>query len=248
MAEFFGTLERIAADLYPWRWPILAAILVLGAAATYYAYRREIHLTLWKRRKLTAIIATPFLIVFGFLAWGLGSPLFINETVEEEFPFAYTAVVPEGMEMEDIEMAMAVVAAMDDEPMMEAMPEMMMEEEETGEAVKLKEGNFRDADSFHRGSGQAIIYRAPDGSHLLRLENLNVTNGPRLHVLLAVHEDPMEVSEIKDNGYHDLGRLKGNIGNQNYEIPADVNVDSQMSVIIYCKPFSVIFSVAPFMN
>ena len=56
-------------------------------------------------------------------------------------------------------MTMAVVAAMDDEPMMEAMPEMMMEEEETGEAVKLKEGNFRDADSFHRGSGQAIIYR-----------------------------------------------------------------------------------------
>ena len=130
MAEFFGTLERIAADLYPWRWPILAAVLVLGAAATYYAYRREIHLALWRRRRLTAIIATPFLIVFGFLAWGLGSPLFIDETVEEEFPFAYTAVVPEGMEMEDIEMTMAVVAAMDDEPMMEAMPEMMMEEEE----------------------------------------------------------------------------------------------------------------------
>lgn len=247
MAEFFGTLERIAADLYPWRWLILAAILVTGAAASYYAYRRGLHLMVWRRRKPAAIIATPLLIVFGFLAWGLGSPLFIDETVEEEFPFAYTAVVPEGMEMEDVEMTMAVVAAMDDEPMMEAMPEMMMEEddEEEEKAVKLKEGSFRDADSFHRGSGQAIIYRGPDGSHLLRLENLDVTNGPRLHVLLAVHPDPMEVSQIKDNGYHDLGRLKGNIGNQNYHIPDDVNVDAQMSVIIYCKPFSVIFSVAP---
>ena len=187
--------------------------------------------------------------MFGFLAWGLGSPLFIDETVEEEFPFAYTAVVPADMEMEDIEMTMAVVAAMDDEPMMEAMPEMMMEEEEeSGEAVMLKAGNFRDADSLHRGSGTAIIYEAPDGSHLLRLEDLNVTNGPRLHVLLAVHEDPMRVSEIKDNGYHDLGRLKGNIGNQNYPVPAGVNVNAQMSVIIYCKPFSVIFSVAPLMN
>ena len=112
----------------------------------------------------------------------------------------------------------------------------------------LKTGNFRDADSFHRGSGKAIIYEAPDGSHLLRLEDLNVTNGPRLHVLLAVHDDPMRVSEIKDNGYHDLGRLKGNIGNQNYPVPADVDVNAQMSVIIYCKPFSVIFSVAPLMN
>ena len=61
-------------------------------------------------------------------------------------------------------------------------------------------------------------------------------------------KNPMEVSEIKDNGYHDLGRLKGNIGNQNYEVPDDVDVDAQMSVIIYCKPFSVIFSVAPLMN
>ena len=248
MAEFFGTLERIAADLYPWRWPILAAILVIGAAVSYYAYRRELHLAVWKRRRLAAVIATPLVIVFGFLAWGLGSPLFIDETVEEEFPFAYTAEVPEGMEMEDIEMTMAVVAAMDNEPMMEAMPGMMMEEEEGGEAVKLKEGSFRDADSFHRGSGQAVIYRAPDGSHLLRLENLNVTNGPRLHVLLAVHEDPMRVSDIKDSEYHDLGRLKGNIGNQNYPIPGNVNAEAQMSVIIYCKPFSVIFSVAPLMN
>ena len=55
MAEFFGILERIAADLYPWRWPILAAILVIGAAATYYAYKRQLHLAVWRRRRLAAI-------------------------------------------------------------------------------------------------------------------------------------------------------------------------------------------------
>ena len=98
---------------------------------------------MWRRRRLAAITGTPLLIVFGFLAWGLGSPLFISETVEEEFPFAYTAVVPADMEMEDIEMTMAVVAAMDDEPMMEAMPKMMMEEEEGGEAVMLKTGKLQ---------------------------------------------------------------------------------------------------------
>ena len=51
--------------------------------------------------------------------------------------------------------------------------------------VKLKTGNFRDADSFHRGSGQATIYRGPDGSRVLRLENLDVTNGPDLHVIIT---------------------------------------------------------------
>ena len=46
--------------------------------------------------------------------------------------------------------------------------------------VLLETGSFQDADSFHKGSGQATIYRGSDGSHLLRLENLNVTNGPDL--------------------------------------------------------------------
>ena len=55
----------------------------------------------------------------------------------------------------------------------------------------------------------------------------------------------MTRSELKDDGYHDLGKLKGNIGNQNYTVPDGVDVSAQMSVVIYCKPFSVIFSVAP---
>ena len=142
-------------------------------------------------------------------------------------------------------MTMSVIAAMDDEPMSEAMPEMMMEEGGSGEAVKLKEGDFRDQDSFHKGSGKATMYRAPDGTHLLRLEELKVTNGPRLHVLLAAHADPMTQNELKDGGYHDLGRLKGNVGNQNYPVPEGVDVAAQMSVVIYCKPFSVIFSRCP---
>ena len=54
-------------------------------------------------------------------------------------------------------------------------------------AAKLKTGSFRDADRAHKGSGQATIYRGPDGSHVLRLEDLNVTNGPDLHVILTPH-------------------------------------------------------------
>jgi hypothetical protein len=109
---------------------------------------------------------------------------------------------------------------------------------------RLKAGEFRDADSFHKGSGQAVIYRTPDRGHLLRLENLRVTNGPDLHVLLTPGADIKSREDLRAAGYTDLGSLKGNIGNQNYPIPAGVEVASQGSVVIYCLPFQVVFSVA----
>ena len=98
---------------------------------------------------------------------------------------------------------------------------------------------------FHRGSGQAIIYRGTDGSHLLRLENFNVTNGPDLRVLVSPHPDPRSRDDLNSRGYVELARLKGNRGNQNYPIPDNVDVSTVNSVIIYCSPFHVIFSVAP---
>ena len=111
--------------------------------------------------------------------------------------------------------------------------------------VVVAAGNFRDADSFHRGSGTATIYRLPGGANLLRLEDFMVTNGPDLRVLLAAPGDPMSRDELQSGGYTHLAKLKGNIGNQNYEIPADIDLSQQNSVIIYCMPFRVIFSVAP---
>ena len=129
-----------------------------------------------------------------------------------------------------------------------AMEAMMEEAASAGpppEPVALASGNFRDADSFHRGSGEATIYQLPDGSHLLRLEDFMVTNGPDLRVLLAESGDPMTREELQSGGYTHLAKLKGNIGNQNYEIPADIDLSEQNSVIIYCMPFHVLFSVAP---
>ena len=111
--------------------------------------------------------------------------------------------------------------------------------------VALQTGSLRDADSFHKGSGNATIYELPDGSRFLRLEEIDVTNGPDLHVLLSAHPNPDSRNEVKDLGYVDLGKLKGNIGNQNYEIPAELDVAAYSSVVIYCQPFHVIFSVAP---
>ena len=239
MAEFFGDIERFFADLYPYRWPltILALLVLTGVVA--FAYRKGWHMLVWRNRTAVAIIGTPVLVLLIAVGWWLGSPLFTSKTVVEEFPFAVAAEVPAGMSRDAVEQVMSTMAQLDNS-MVEAMPEMM----ESGVATKVKSGNFRDADSFHRGSGLATIYRGPDGVHLLRLDSFSVTNGPELHVMLSPHADPTRGSEGKTSGYADLGILKGNKGDQNYEIPDSVDVSVQQSVVIYCKPFSVVFSVA----
>ena len=111
--------------------------------------------------------------------------------------------------------------------------------------IAIKQGQFKGADSFHRGSGSATMYQLPDGEHLLRFEDFTVTNGPRLHVYLSRHPDPDRSSSVVADGHLDLGRLKGNRGNQNYEIPSGIDISEYNSVVIYCVPFRVVFSVAP---
>ncbi len=172
------------------------------------------------------------------LAWWLLSPLFLNTTVEEEFPFSATADMPVGMTQTEAENVMSGIAKVN----MEAMEDMP---DEMAEAERVSSGSFRDADSFHKGSGSASIYRLPGGEGVLRFEDLNVTNGPDLHVLLSTHPDPTSKQELGEVGYITLGQLKGNRGNQNYDIPANTDLDAVGSVIIYCMPFHVIFSVAP---
>lgn len=172
------------------------------------------------------------------LAWWLASPLFINTTVDEEFPLTVSADIPEGFTREEVEDTMATMAKMDNtmtEPMMPAM----------SSAMVLSMGNFRDADSFHKGSGTATVYQLEDGSHVLRFEDFRVTNGPDLRVLLSKAADVSDKGEFQQYEYVELDRLKGNIGNQNYVIPADLDISAYGSVVIYCKPFHVLFSVAP---
>lgn len=188
----------------------------------------------------SSLIAAGGLVLFvgGAAAWWLVSPLFLSKTVHEEFPLTAAAVVPDTMTRSEAERVMAGVAKIDRE-ISETMPRTM------ATARPLRTGAFRDGDSFHKGSGRATLYRLPDGTQLLRLEDFKVTNGPALYVLLARHPDPRERAHVKDPGFVDLGPLKGNIGPQNYPIPPDVDAAAHGSVVIYCKPFQVVFSVAP---
>ena len=193
-----------------------------------------------RKRRIVTVIALGLVAVIGVpmiaLAWWLFSPLFNNVTVDEEFPRTVNASIPANVTRAEAETVMDVAAKMDTDTSEEMTPAMA-----AADAVALVSGEFSDEDFIHRGSGQATIYRLGNGSHVVRLENLSVTNGPDLHVLLL--NDPE--GEDKSQGYIDLGGLKGNRGNQNYPIPDGEDVAGFRSVMIYCAPFHVIFSRAP---
>lgn len=112
------------------------------------------------------------------------------------------------------------------------------------EPVALASGSFTRIDALHAASGTATIYRLPDGSHVLRLENFDAQNGPDLRVGLSGHPEPRDNGQLMDQGYVELAVLKANQGNQNYELPAELDPAAFKSVVIYCKAFSVVFSTA----
>ena len=198
-------------------------------------------MTLPSKKVLLIVVVIVAIPVVAF-AWWLLSPLFFSKTVVEEFPMSASAEIPENMTQDEAEKAMEVIAKID-MPAMEEMPEMPPEMND--EPVAVASGQFRDGDSFHKGSGAVTLYRLPTGEGLVRFEGLNVTNGPDLRVLVTSHPDPMTRADVHDADYTEIGKLKGNKGDQNYDVPADLDLASIRSIVIYCAPFQVVFSVAP---
>ncbi len=200
------------------------------------------------RSKRKYFLAAVAVVIVGGLAWFFVSPPFIDRAVDEELPFTTGgSPIPSRTE----------VAAMEDADRQNLMDELMdaaasapdvqmdeeMEQPDSPRAIMA--GTFRDADAIHRGSGEATLFALPDGSHLLRFENFRVTNGPALVVLLAEHPDPQSATDVKAGSVR-LGKLKGNVGSQNYAIPADVDVATYSSAVIWCELFDVLFSPAAF--
>jgi hypothetical protein len=211
---------------------------------------------------IAAILGLAAVIAVG---WYLGSPLLIDNTVDEAFPFevpdeAAIAAMPE-TEREDLEKDF--MATMPD---METIENLSPEDQEAvvdevvnaaavvmmdkpvvdnmmaDEWISVAQSEFVSADNLHQGSGSATIYQQGD-QRVLRFEDFSVTNGPDLHVILTKHPSPADRSDVGED-YIDLGSLKGNLGNQNYEIPDDVDLSDYQSVVIYCVPFHVVFATA----
>src|SRR5690554_4127738 len=81
-------------------------------------------------------------------------------------------------------------------------------------------GTFGEVDAIHKGEGQAVLARLPDGRYTLRFEGFRVTNGPDLYVYLSGHPAPRSSAQLHQIADLEVATLKGNVGDQAYELPA----------------------------
>lgn len=107
----------------------------------------------------------------------------------------------------------------------------------------LASGSFHDV--AHETKGVATIYQLPDGKKTLRLADFQTSNGPDVQVYLVAAADATNNDAVTQAGFVPLGALKGNIGDQNYEIAADVDLTKYRAVTIWCRRFGVNFGTAP---
>ena len=98
----------------------------------------------------------------------------------------------------------------------------------------------------HQTSGRATIYKASNGRQYLRLTDFTTSNGPDVHVVLARSDDHSLTEEIVKGQFDsvELGSLKGNQGDQNYDLAATVDVQKYNAVVIYCERFHAVFGLA----
>jgi hypothetical protein len=99
---------------------------------------------------------------------------------------------------------------------------------------------------IHATSGRATIYKAADGTRYLRLSDFKTSNGPDVRVVLVMAEDKQLDQEIVKGELDrmELGALKGNEGDQNYDLPAAADLNKYQAVAIYCETFHALFGVA----
>ena len=182
------------------------------------------------------------------------SPLFINTEINELLPplSSESALVFEkfmamtedekinaakNMTVEEKNMIMKM-AAKQNTTINENMTTTMNISQNTAEENKnLLVGDFMGVnDGIHNAEGYVKILTLLDGSQILRLEDFRSTNGPDVHLYLS--------TDKQASNFIDLGRLKANNGDQNYQIPINTDFNKYKYVLIWCQPFSVLFGSA----
>jgi len=112
-----------------------------------------------------------------------------------------------------------------------------------GQPSILAAGRFHDG--AHATSGSATIYQLQDRKRSLRLTEFETSNGPDVQVYLVAAADAKDNATVTNAGFIPLGAMKGNKGDQNYEVPSDVDLSKYRAVTIWCRRFGVNFGTAP---
>ena len=109
-----------------------------------------------------------------------------------------------------------------------------------GGNTTLASGSFQGEDG-HDGAGTATVVQEAGGGRILTFTDFDVDPGAAVEVWLTT--GPNETEDRVE-----LGGLKGNVGNQQYEIPADADLNRHGTVVLYCTPFTVRIAVADLMS
>ena len=172
------------------------------------------------RATMVVALVAVALLVFGII-WFEPQKLFVEQRVDEALP---GAAAP-GAEM----------AAPEQDPTGET---------SAAQTMVLAEGEFVSLE--HQTKGTALIVETTNGHRYLRFQGFETSNGPDLVVYLSTKE-PAGPDDWYgyDQDFVDLGALKGNIGNQNYAIPDDVDLNRYSTAVVWCRRFTVGFAAAP---
>src|ERR687897_2774096 len=195
-------------------------------------------------------IIAAIVIIIGVGAFYLASPLFISTEIDEPLPEGAEIPPPPSNQSQEF-MAMSEEERIEagnqmneqekNQIMLEfagmntSIDESMSQGSETNDS--LLTGSFIGVgDGIHDAQGIVKVIPVESGGNVLRLEDLVVTNGPDLYVYLSTDKSASD--------FVNLGRLKANIGSQNYPIPAGTDMTKYDTVLIWCKAFSVLFGSA----
>lgn len=110
-------------------------------------------------------------------------------------------------------------------------------------APVLASGQFHSV--AHTSKGMATIYQLEGGKRVLRLTEFETSNGPDLQLYLVAATDTKDSDSVKKAGFIALGALNGNEGDQNYELPTNLDLAKYPSVTVWCRRFGVNFTTAP---
>ena len=195
----------------------LRVVAVVAGFVVFSAIVRRLVPVPWLAR---LIVLVPALAV----TWWALSPYFGDDVVDEEFPVvASTTGSTSPSTAPDTETDQDAPITTPPAPTTSV----------PAEPVALGSGTFQGL-TGHDGSGTATVYELPDGSRVLRLEDFDVSNGPDLEVHLVPGADvrgPGDGVQLAD--------LKGNVGNQNYDVPGDLDLTGDWTVLIWCESFTV---------
>ncbi len=218
--------------------------------------------------KMISIALTGLIVVASAFGFWFAAPLFYDRTVDEAFPTAapVAAVAPTSVPaptsipapteppVPTAVPAVASTAAPEPtaiieptatvEPTAEPAPTAVPEPTAVPAPIALGTGNFvAGSVPGDTAAGTATFYQLADGSQILRLEDFSADNGPDLFVALSSSDNP-DRDGLRNTEWLQLEALKGNQGNQNYALPAELDLAQYRSVVIWCRAFDIVFGYA----